>query len=205
MKTNSSRPPRPRKEDNHITDGMIYQQLMDSITKLVKNNSQVVDNNNKVVDSCTRLAATNDSLTSIIEKLSADRAQEEIAEEMAQPAPIGETNAPNAQSPGPASPGREEWQYHYSVLNKETREDPLSVLIGFARADSLFQQRQDLYTLFSGAIESDLFQDMDTESVSNWVCFHGTLLRLIEATHRVIEMIKNKRLVFNYLDAKGSG
>jgi len=90
------------------------------------------------------------------------------------------------------------WKQHYSCLTEEERSDPIEALIVICYLDTLFQQRSDLWVLFSAAMSSNRFRLDTPEKKRDWMFFYEKVLHLLEAAHRIDELIKKKKLRYSY-------
>ncbi len=95
-----------------------------------------------------------------------------------------------------------EWEQHYSVLTEEERRDPMDTLIDFCCEATLFQQRSDLWELFSAAMSSEYFEADTREAKEDRMFFFEKLLQLLETAHRIDEMVKKKELIYSYNDVR---
>ena len=91
-----------------------------------------------------------------------------------------------------------DWEQHYSTLIEEERRDPMDTLIDFCCLDNLFQQRSDLWVLFSAAMGSVHFEDDNWKAKGDWMFFYEKLLQLLEVAHRIDELVKKKELLYSY-------
>jgi hypothetical protein len=91
-----------------------------------------------------------------------------------------------------------EWDYQYSVLNKNTLDEPIAGILVFTRIDSLYNVRQGFFDLLAAAMTSTLTEEDTSESKSQVFLLYSTVLEAIELCYRIQEMIDNNELSFTY-------
>lgn len=91
-----------------------------------------------------------------------------------------------------------EWLRHYAFLNGTDQQNPIHVINITAEEESLFSDRLQLFDLFYAALGSDKFSDYSADQVETYVAFFQRFVLLLEACHRVHELLSKKQLHYSY-------
>jgi len=98
----------------------------------------------------------------------------------------------------------ENWEWHYALLDEEGRKNPMAHLINYCSQDSLFNQRQKLYEVFSRYFASRDFKEWPREERARLIWFYRTMQEILEAGCRVMQLVKDGQLTYVYREKRDS-
>ena len=92
-----------------------------------------------------------------------------------------------------------EWLSHYAFLNGTDQQNPIHVINITAEQESLFDDRSELFDLFYAFLSSEQFNETSADEGESYIALFRRLVLLLEACHRVHELIDKKQLLYSYV------
>lgn len=92
------------------------------------------------------------------------------------------------------------WQWQYAILTEEARQDPIAHLINYCTQDTLFNQRQKLFEVFSRYFSSKDYKEWPRQDRAKFIWFYRTIQEILEASCRVRELVTTQKLTYTYIE-----
>jgi len=94
------------------------------------------------------------------------------------------------------------WQWQYALLHEKARKDPIGHLVNYCTQDTLFNQREKLYEVFSRYFSGEDFAEWPPEDRARFIWFYRTLQEILEAGCRIRELVFAQQLTYTYTEQK---
>jgi hypothetical protein len=91
-----------------------------------------------------------------------------------------------------------QWERQYAFLNEKQLEDPVNAIYSSATGDVLFNDRALLFDIFYAALQSQMFEDYDAETMSKFMYCWERIIILTEACHRLMELKLKAQFHYSY-------